>query len=99
MFIISNFLMATAQVLDLLLHFYTIILIVRVITTWVNADPYNPIVRFLYNATEPLMYRVRRVLPVVYGGIDFSPLIVLLAVYFLQGFLVMSLRDLALALR
>jgi YggT family protein len=99
MFLISNFLLATAQVLNLLLQFYTIILIVRVITTWVNADPYNPIVRFLYNATEPLMYRVRRTLPVVFGGIDFSPLVVLLAVYFLQGFLVQSLQDLALALR
>ena len=59
MFIISNFLQATAQVLDMLLRLYTIILIVRAITSWVNADPYNPIVRFLYNATEPLIYRVR----------------------------------------
>jgi YggT family protein len=99
MFIISNFVLATAQVLALLLQLYTIILIVRVITTWVNADPYNPIVRFLYNATEPLLYRIRRVLPVVFGGIDFAPLLLLLAVYFLQAFLVQSLRDLALAVR
>ncbi len=99
MFIVSNFLQATAQVLDLLLHLYTIILIVRVITTWVNADPYNPIVRFLYNATEPLMYRVRRALPVIYGGIDFSPLIVLLGVYFLQAFLVRTLLDLSVSMR
>jgi YggT family protein len=99
MFILSNFLVAIAQILGILLTLYTYIVIARAILSWVNPDPYNPIVRFLYNATEPVLYRVRRTIPSYAGGIDFSPLIVILAVYFLQSFLVQSLRDLAFALR
>ncbi len=99
MFVIANLLVALARVLDLLLHIYSLILIVRVIVSWVNADPYNPLVRFLYQATEPLLYRVRRALPVVYAGIDFSPLVVLIAIFFLQGFLVTTLQDIAASLR
>src|SRR5574340_217591 len=95
MIIFSNFLAAMASVLQLVLTLYMWIVIGRALISWVNPDPYNPIVRFLYNATEPLLYRVRRNLPVFAGGIDFSPLIVLLVIYFLQGFLVQRLRDLA----
>jgi YggT family protein len=99
MFVIANLLIALARVLDLLFHIYSLILVIRVIVSWVNADPYNPLVRFLYQATEPVLYRVRRALPVVYGGIDFSPLVVLVAIFFLQGFLVATLQDIAAALR
>lgn len=99
MFIFSNFLLATASVLQLVLTLYMWIVIARALISWVNPDPYNTIVRFLYSATEPLLYRVRRVLPIFFGGIDFSPLIVLFAIYFLQAFLVQSLRDLALSIR
>ena len=99
MFIFANFLLATARVLDVVLWFYMWVIIARAVISWVNADPRNPIVRFLYNATEPLLYRVRRTLPIFFGGIDFSPLVILLAIYFLQAFLVQSLRDLALTMR
>jgi len=99
MFIFANFLLATARVLDVVLWFYMWVIIARAVISWVNADPRNPIVRFLYNATEPLLYRVRRALPIFFGGIDFSPLVILLAIYFLQAFLVQSLRDLALTMR
>jgi YggT family protein len=99
MFIFSNFLLATASVLQLVLTLYMWIVIARALISWVNPDPYNAIVRFLYSATEPLLYRVRRILPIFFGGIDFSPLIVLFAIYFLQAFLVQSLRDLALSIR
>jgi len=99
MFILSNFLLATARVLDFVLYLYMWIVIARAVISWVNADPHNPIVRFLYNATEPLLYRLRRSLPIFFGGIDFSPLVVLLAIYFLQAFLVQSLRDLAFSMR
>ena len=98
MFILANFLLATASVLQLVLTLYIWIVIGRAIISWVSPDPHNPIVRFLYNATEPLLYRVRRALPIFLGGIDFSPLIVLMAIYFLQAFLVQSLRDLAFAI-
>jgi YggT family protein len=99
MFILSNFLFATADVLHSVLWLYMIIVIARALISWVNPDPYNPIVRFLYNATEPLLYRLRRKLPMFAGGIDFSPLVVLLVIYFLQTFLVQSLRDLAFSMR
>jgi YggT family protein len=98
MFVLSNLLMAIAGALDMVLTLYLFIVFARVVISWVNADPRNPIVRFLYNATEPLLYRVRRVLPDV-GGIDFSPLVVIIAIYFTQGFLVASLRDVALRMR
>jgi YggT family protein len=98
-FIIANFVAAVAQVLDYLLWAYVWILFGRVVVSWVNADPYNPIVRFLYNATEPVLMRIRRILPVYAGGFDLSPLVAWIAILFLQRFLVHSLYDLAYTLR
>jgi len=57
----------------------------------VNPDPYNPIVRFLHNVTEPVLYAIRRRVPIFFGGIDFSPMLVILAILFLDSFLVPSL--------
>jgi YggT family protein len=100
MFVLANFLIAAASVLGMLITLYTYVIIARAIISWVNPDPYNPIVRFLYNVTEPVLYRVRRTIPFAYaGGLDFSPLIVLFALYFLQIFLVRSLQDFAVTLR
>jgi YggT family protein len=93
MFIIANFINALAYILDFALTIYMYILIARAILSWVNPDPYNPIVSFLYRATEPLLHRVRRVLPDT-GGLDLSPLLILLAIFFLQKFLVSSLFEL-----
>ena len=95
----GNFLVALALVLDYILQAYSWILLGRVVVSWVNADPYNPIVRFLYVATEPVLARVRRMLPVYAGGFDLSPIVVWIAVIFLQRFLVQSLYDLAHTLR
>ena len=95
MFIATNLLIAIAQVLDYLLWAYMWILIGRVIVSWVNADYGNPIVRFLYAATEPVLQPVRRRLPVFAGGFDAAPIVVWLGVIFLQRFLVRSLYDLA----
>ena len=98
MFVLANLLNAVAYILKIVLNIYMWIIIGRALISWVNPDPYNPIVRFLYKATEPLLYRVRRVLPVM-GGLDLSPLVFLLAIMFLQNFLVVSLFDLALRLK
>ena len=95
MFVISNFLAALASVLNMLLSAYMWIIIIRALISWVSPDPYNPIVQFLRSATDPLLYRVRRWLPVSFGGIDFSPIIVIAAILFLEVFLVGSLLDLA----
>jgi len=99
MFVFANLLIAIAQVLHMVLTLYMWILIARIVISWVNADPYNPIVRAIISVTEPLLYRIRRTLPVYGGGIDFSPLVVFAAIYFLQAFLVQSLFDLALRMR
>jgi len=98
MFVFANLLTAVAGALDLILTLYMYIVVARALVSWVNPDPRNPIVRFLYNATEPLLYRVRRVVPYM-GGIDFSPLVVIVGIYFLKAFLVSSLVDLARAVR
>jgi YggT family protein len=92
--IFSNFFSAIAYVLDKTLDIYMYIIIGRAIISWVNPDPYNPIVRFLYKATEPVLYRVRRILPDM-GGVDLSPLVVILAIYFLKAFIVKSLYMMA----
>jgi len=99
MFILSNLLQALAAVLNLLLTMYMWIVIARAVISWVNPDPYNPIVRFLYSATEPVLFRLRRAFPVFAMGIDFSPIIVFVAIIFLQQFLVQSLYEMANSLR
>ena len=76
--------MASAQVVDLVFNLYIFIIIGRAIVSWVNADPYNPIVRFLHSATDPVFYRVRRVLPLVFGGFDLTPIFLLIVLTFLQ---------------
>jgi YggT family protein len=95
MFIISNLLVAMAQILHIVLNLYLWLVIARAILSWVNPDPYNAIVRFLYSVTEPVLYAIRRRVPVFFGGIDFSPMIVILIIYFLDSFLVPSLAGLA----
>ena len=97
--VISNLLTAVAKVLDIVLVIFMWVVIARAILSWVSPDPYNPIVRFIHNVTEPVLYQVRRRIPVSFGGIDFSPIIVLLAVIFMQRFVVNSLYDIALSMR
>lgn len=87
----GHFIIALANVLNLVLTIYLWIIIARAVLSWVSPDPYNPIVRFIHNITEPVLYRVRAKVPLFFGGIDFSPMIVLLAIVFLKGFLVQSL--------
>ena len=99
MFILANLLESVAAVLGVLLSAYMWIIIARAVISWVNPDPYNPIVRFLYSVTEPVLYRVRRAIPIYAGGIDFSPILVFVAIYFLELFLVRSLYDVARSMR
>jgi len=81
------------------LGLYTWVIIIRALLSWVNPDPYNPIVQFLYRATEPVLRPVRRWLPLRNLGIDLSPVIVIAAILFLQYFLVPSLIQTAFKLR
>ena len=96
MFVLSNLILAVAKIIDYGLVIYMWIIIIRALISWVSPNPYNPIVRFLYRVTEPVLWRVRRVLPFGGGiGIDFSPLIVIFIIIFLRLFLVQTLVQLA----
>jgi YggT family protein len=98
MFVLANLVDAIATAVYMVLTFYMWLIIARAVISWVNADPRNAIVRFLYSATEPVLYRVRRALPLM-GGIDFSPVAVIIVIVVLRQFLVASLSELAFALR
>ncbi|MBU0729136.1 MAG: YggT family protein [Proteobacteria bacterium] len=95
MFVITNFINAVATLIDIVLGAYMWIIIGRAIISWVNADPHNPIVHFLYEATEPVLKRIRKVVPLIGGGIDFTPMILILVIYFLREFLVPTLHQIA----
>ena len=82
-------------VLQYLLHILMFVTIARAVLSWVSPDPYNPIVRFIHNVTEPVLIQIRRRLPMMYGGIDFSPIVVILIIIFLRIFVVNSLEGLA----
>jgi YggT family protein len=94
MFILANLLGALAQILDYVLWAYMWILLGRFFVSLFNADDRNPIVRFLYAATEPVLAPLRRRIP-WYGSFDISPIVAWLVIIFLQRFLVRSLYDLA----
>ncbi len=99
MFAASNFALALARILELAINVYIWIIIARAIVSWVNPDPHNQIVRFLYRVTEPVMRPVRHRLPTLAMGLDLSPMVVILVLYFMDWFLVSTLRDFALGLR
>ncbi len=95
MFVMRNLVVALATILDYVLWGYMWVIIIRALLSWVNPDPYNPIVRALYAITEPVLSFMRRKLPLMAGSIDFSPWVVILIILFLQRFLVRTLIDLA----
>jgi YggT family protein len=95
MFVLANFIGALAEVINIVLQIYMWIVIIAALITWVNPDPSNPIVRFLYSVTEPVFSFVRRILPFPRMGIDLSPFIVILAIVFIQQFVVRTLQQVA----
>lgn len=96
MFALSNFLISMAKVLDFGLTVLYWLILIRALISWVTPDPHNPIVQFLYKTTEPILYPIRRILPLsLRFGIDISPIIAFLAIMFLKSFLVKTLLDLA----
>lgn len=99
MIILANLLGAIAMVLDLVLGALIFIVFIRAILSWVNPDPYNPIVRFLTASTDPLLNPLRRYIPPLGGSLDLTPLVLVAILYFLRAFLVATLVDYAAALR
>jgi YggT family protein len=96
MFVLGNLIAVIAKILSIALNIYMWIIIIRALLSWVNPDPYNPIVMFLYRITEPVLSFVRRKLPIGSFGIDFSPMIVILIIWLLQEFLVRTLLEMSL---
>ena len=100
MFVVSNFLTALANILSLVLTVCYWLIIFRAIISWVKPDPYNVIVQFLYKTTEPFLALIRKVLPSNFRfGIDISPLVALIIIFFLERFLIKTLFDIAQRLR
>ncbi|MCA9400779.1 MAG: YggT family protein [Candidatus Omnitrophica bacterium] len=97
MFIIGNFFIAVAQIMDIVLFWMYWLILIRALISWVNPDPYNPIVQFIHRATEPILFPIRRFMPSM--AIDISPIIAFFLIIFLQSFLVASLRDLGYHMR
>jgi len=98
MFIFGNLFHAVAYILDMVLTIYMWIIIISALLSWVNPDPYNPIVRFLHSVTDPVLRPVRRRLGFSMG-IDISPMIVILGIMFIKYFLIASLFDVASKMR
>jgi YggT family protein len=95
MFIAGNMLEGIATILDTILWLYMWVIIIRALVSWVNPDPWNPIVQFLQRATDPVLYQIRKRLGMGSMGFDFSPIIAILLIMFLQIAVVGSLKDLA----
>jgi YggT family protein len=93
MFVLRQLLLAAAQIVDYALMLYMWIVVVRALVSWVNPDPWNPIVQFLRGVTDPVLRPIQRRLPVT--GIDLSPVVLILAIMFLRWFLVPVLTEAA----
>jgi len=98
-FILANLIVAVAKILSIVLSIYMWVIIIQAILSWVNPDPFNPIVRILYQVTEPVLARLRRILPLHHGGMDFTPFVLVLVIIFTQQFLVNSLVERAVYLK
>ena len=95
MFVLGNLITAAATILDYILTIANWLIIIRALLSWVNPDPYNPIVRFLYKTTEPLLSPFRRIIPVHAIGLDISPIFALIFIWFLKLFIVRTLFGIA----
>lgn len=98
MFVIGNLIYAFATILEYILTILNWLIIIRALISWVNPDPFNPLVQFLYKSTEPLLAPFRRMVPLYDFGIDFSPVLALIAIWFLKLFLVRTLFGIAMRL-
>lgn len=99
MFVFGNLFSTIAHILDILLEVYMWVVIVRAILSWINPNPYNPLVRIIYGLVDPVTYRISRFFPTRIGMIDIAPFLLLLIIIFLQKFIVRTLFDLAIRMR
>ena len=93
MFVLANLIIALGKVLGLVLDIYMWVVIIRALLSWVNPDPYNPIVRLLHKLTDPVLRPLRRIMPLGAVGLDLSPMLVIVAIIFIKQFLITSLIE------
>ena len=97
---LANLIFALAKLLDLAISLYVIVIIIRAILSWFNPNPYNPGMMFLTKITDPVLERIRRLLPLGSGvGMDLSPIIAIFVLLFIKYFLLSSLYDISAGLR
>jgi YggT family protein len=96
-FVWTNFVVFVASMLQGLLQLYFWVVIASAVLSWIEPNPYNPIVRFIYSVTEPVLDWVRRRVPVVFGGLDLSPIVVIVAIQFMQGYVIPTIERLAIS--
>jgi YggT family protein len=99
MFVFGNVILGIARVLGFVLNIYMWVIIIRALLSWVNPDPYNPIVQFLTRITEPALRPLRKLVPAYRLGIDLSPLIAILIIYFLEIAVVDTLARIGYSMR
>ncbi len=100
MFVIGNLLGAAAYILNIVLTILYWLILIRALISWVNPDPHNPIVQFLYKTTEPILSPIRKIMPLGFNiGIDISPIVAFFLIIFIRSFLVRTLMDLSIRLR
>ena len=95
MFALGNLIFAVATILNYILMIATWLIIIRALLSWVNPDPYNPIVQFLYRTTEPMLAPFRKLFPIFNIGLDISPIFALILIWFIRLFLVRTLFGIA----
>ena len=95
MFVVGNFLGAVAGLLDILLQALLVVILINAVLSWVRPDPSNPIVMFLDRVSDLVCDPIRRLVPTVFGGLDVAPFVAMLAIWFIQQFVVGSLRGMA----
>ena len=98
MFILGNLVAVIAHALDVIFNVYTFLVVVRILISWVNPDPFNPIVGFLTRVTDPVLAPFRRMIPLI-GPLDISPVVAIFVLQLCQWFLVKTLTDLSFRLR
>ncbi len=93
----SNLFLALANLLDLVITIYTWLVIIRVILSWLSVDSYNPFVQFIIRVTEPALSKIGRIVPNL-GGLDLSPMVLILGLYLAESILVGTFTVLALSM-
>ncbi len=95
--VMAKVVIALAKTLDLVLRIYIWIIIIGAIISWVDPDPYHPVVRTINRLTEPVLKPIRRIIPPI-GGLDFSPVVAIFLVYLIQILVIPLLYRLAFSL-